>query len=63
MEEVQDPVVNASQADAQLVDPVAQEVSFRPAQFVAHLAQSFQPEVALVLYLHRQPVEPLQERT
>jgi hypothetical protein len=51
MEEVQDPVVNASQADPQFVDPVAQEVRFGPPQFVAHLAQSLQPEVALVLHL------------
>ena len=53
VEEVQYPVVNASQADAQFVDPVAREVRFGSTLFVAHLTQSLQPEVALVLYLRR----------
>jgi hypothetical protein len=47
MEEVQDPVMNASRAGAQLLDAVSQEVRFGTTQFVAHLAQTFQPEVAL----------------
>ena len=53
MEEVQDPVMNASQAGAQFVDAVSQEVRFGPTQFVAHLAQALQPEVALVLHFRR----------
>lgn len=39
VEEVQYPVVNASQADAQFVNSVAHEVRFRPTLFVAQLAQ------------------------
>ena len=46
VKEVQDPVVNAAQADAQFVDSVAQEVRFGSTQFVADLAQALQPEVA-----------------
>ena len=53
VKEVQDPVVNAAQADAQCVDAVAQEVRFGSTQFVAHLAQALQAEVALVLYFRR----------
>ena len=45
--------MNPSQADAQLVDTVAQQVCFGPTQFVAHLAQALQPEVALVLHFRR----------
>ena len=63
VEEVQGPVVNASQADAQFVDIVAQEVGLWPPQFVAHLAQALQPEIALVLHFCRQLVEPLDDRT
>jgi hypothetical protein len=53
VKEVQDPVVNASQAGAQFVDAVAQEVRFGPTQFMAHLAKVLQPEIALVLHFRR----------
>ena len=53
VEEVQDPMMDPSQADAQFVDAVAQEVRFGSAQFVALLGQALQPEVALVLYFRR----------
>lgn len=53
VEEVQDPIMNASQARSQFVDSVSQEVRFGPTKFVAHLAQAFQPEIALVLHFHR----------
>ena len=62
VEEVQDPVVNSAKADAQFLNPVSQEVRLGPTQFVAHLTQPLQPEVALVLYLRWQFVEPLHER-
>ena len=54
--------MNSSQTDPQFVDAVAQKVRLGAPQFVAYLAQSLQPEVALVLNLRRQLVEPLQER-
>jgi hypothetical protein len=41
VEEVQDPVLNSAEADAQFVNAVAQEVRFGPPQLVAHLAQPF----------------------
>jgi hypothetical protein len=53
VEEVQYPVMNDSQADAQFVDAVSQEVRFGPTQFVAHLTQALQPKVALVLNFRR----------
>ena len=62
VEEVQDPVVNSAKAEAQFVNPVSQEVRLGPTQLVAHLAQPLQPQVALVLYLRWQFVEPLHER-
>jgi hypothetical protein len=61
VEEVQDPVMNASQAGSRLVDAISQEVRFGPTQLVAHLAQALQPEIALILF---SPVlvEPRDER-
>jgi hypothetical protein len=53
VEEVQDPLMNPSQANAQFVDAVAQEVRLGSMQFVARLAQAFQPKVAFVLYSRR----------
>ena len=44
VEEVQYPVVNASQADAQFVDPVAQEVAIRvPSRAIAPIGGSTCP--------------------
>jgi hypothetical protein len=54
--------MNASQSHTQFVNAVAKEVRFGSTQFVAHLAQALQPEVALVLYFRRQLVKPLDER-
>jgi len=49
VEEVQDPVVNASKAYPQFVDSVAQKIRFGSTQLVAQLAEPLQSEVALVL--------------
>ena len=54
--------MNSSKTDPEFVDSIAQEVRFGPPQFVAHLAQPLQPEVALILNLRGQFTEPLQER-
>lgn len=54
--------MNSAKTDPEFIDSVAQEVPFGPPQLVAHLAQSLQSEVALVLHLRGQIAEPLQER-
>ena len=62
LEKIQYPMVNSSQADAQFVDPIAQEIRFGPPQFVAHFTKWFQTQVALVLYLPWQTIELLDQR-
>ena len=61
MEELQNPVVDSLEADAKLVNAVAQEVGLGPSQFVAHRTEALQSDVALVLHFHGQFGEPVQE--
>jgi hypothetical protein len=59
VEKVQNPVVDSLKADAEFVNAIAQEIRFRPPQFVPHLAQPLQAQKTLVLDLLGQAAEPL----
>lgn len=48
-------------ADAEFVNPVAQEVGLGPPQFVPHLPESLQTEITLVLCARGQFAEPVQK--
>jgi hypothetical protein len=41
--------LNSLKTNAEFAYPIAKQVAFGPAQFVAHLPQSLQPDIALVL--------------
>ena len=45
--------MNSAQTGTEFVDPVSQEVGLRLPQFMSHLVQPLQSEVALVLCLRR----------
>ena len=62
MKEVENPVVHISVPHTQLVDPVAQEIGFRPTQFVTELRQALDPNNALVPNLALELVHPGQQR-
>jgi hypothetical protein len=54
--------MDSEQARSEFVDAIAQQIRFRPPQFVAQFAEPLHPHQALVLRLYRQLLHPLQER-
>ena len=62
VKEVQDSMVHALQANAQLVYSIPKVIRLGPTEVMAQFAQPLQPKKALVLHLRRQFAEPLQKR-
>jgi hypothetical protein len=61
VKKVEHPVVNSLQTDPKLVDAIAQQVRFRPAEFMAQFGEPFQANTAFVLGLRVESIEPFQE--
>ena len=60
LKEVQDAIIASLPTDTQFVDPVSQQIGFRPPQFVTKLSQPLDLDYAFVLDFGRKRFQPFQ---
>lgn len=62
VKEVENSIVNVLKSGPQFIDPIAEQVGFRPTEFVTEFRQPLNSDPAFVLCSRWKTIEPFQDR-